>query len=158
MGNVLVQHDRAITSLTPVSTRAWLFVPMLVRLVVPPRRPGVYLLGGLDPVDGTFSPFYVGRSDTDVRKRVACHEHSARFTHFRVRLSTSPTEAYNLECHCWHALRDGGRLINQHHPDVPVWAQCHCPYCSASTEFARLVDSSPPRQRHLVRTFSKKAG
>ena len=158
MGNVPVQHDRAASGLTPMSTRAWLFVPMLVRLVVPARRPGVYLLGGLDPVDGAFSPCYVGRSDSDVRKRLTSHEHSARFTHFRVRICSTARQAFHRECQYWHALLDSGQLLNRQHPDLPVGASGSCPYCSASLNFARLVNPRPARKRDFIRSSSKKAG
>lgn len=139
MGNVPIQHDRAVASIRPMSTRAWLLLSMVVRLVVPPGRPGVYILGGLESSDGDFFPRYVGRSDTDVQSRLMHHAQTPLFTYFRCRSCKSKGEAYHMECFYWHALFEFGKLFNRVHPDAPSNSHLKCPYCSGATAFANFA-------------------
>lgn len=119
------------------STRAWLFVPSVVRMTVPTGTPGVYLLGQVAGAGSTFVPHYVGRSDFDVRQRLMRHEKLTLATHFCVRLCRSAEDAFMRECFYWHALRDEQRLMNAIHPDSPDQTGLHCPYCSAAEHFSR---------------------
>ncbi len=119
------------------STRAWLFVPAVVRVTVPAGTPGVYLLGQAAGADSTFVPHYVGRSDFDVRQRLMRHEKLPLATHFCVQLCRSSADAFMRECFYWHALRDEKRLMNAIHPDSPGRTGLQCPYCSAADYFSR---------------------
>ena len=120
-------------------TRAWLFLPYVVRALVPPGVTGVYLLGRVAAECGAFIPRYVGRSDSDIRQRLSGHEKLALTTHFCVQLCGSPEEAFMRECFYWHALRDEALLFNTIHPDSPGQAGLQCPYCSASKQFREYI-------------------
>lgn len=120
-----------------LSTRAWLLMPSIVRIVVPAGRPGVYLLGGVAGPPSVFVPHYVGRSDLDVRQRLAYHEKLPLATHFCVRLCMCAEEAFLRECFYWHALQDEALLMNNIHPDSPNRARLQCPYCTTSNYFSR---------------------
>jgi hypothetical protein len=121
------------------STRAWLFLPYIVRVLVPTGMPGVYMLGRVTDERGSFIPYYVGRSDSDIRRRLSNHEKLPSTTHFCVQLCGSAEEAFMWECFYWHALRDEATLMNNIHPDSPVKAGLICPYCSASKQFREYI-------------------
>ena len=124
------------------STRAWLFVPYVVRILVPARVPGVYLLGRVTPECGVFVPHYVGRSDSDLRQRLTTHEKFPLTTHFCAQPCGSAGEAYVRECFYWHALRGEAHLLNSIHPDSPVKTGLRCPYCSASKQFGAYISGA----------------
>ncbi len=113
-----------------MSMSAFLLLPMVVRLVVPPGRPGVYMLGGLESSDGSFFPRFVGRSDSDVQSCLMHHAQIPLFNYFRCRSYKSKEEAYHMECFYWHALFEFGKLFNLVHPDAPSNSRLKCPYCS----------------------------
>lgn len=122
-----------------ISTRAWLFVPSVVRMLVPGGKPGVYLLGQMDKADNHFVPHYVGRSDFDVRCRLAGHEKLPLATHFCVQLCRSAEEAFTRECFYWHALQGDKGLMNAIHPDSPNKTGLLCPYCTTADHFNRYL-------------------
>lgn len=111
------------------STRVWQLSPWAVRLLIPPAVIGVYLLGEPDSA-GRFVFQYVGRSDTDLRRRLLRHCSAARALFFRHVVCPDSLNAFRLECYFWHAAQDEHAISNQIHPAAPCGIQLSCPYCS----------------------------
>lgn len=110
-------------------SRAWLLVPWAIRLVVPERSIGVYLLGSVSLASSAFCPAYVGRSDIDLRRRLLRHGTTPLDTYFRVRRCASRQAAFFAECFLFHALRGTPQLRNALHPAAPDGSGLDCPYC-----------------------------
>jgi hypothetical protein len=85
--------------------------------------PGVYLLADTQGV-----PRYVGRSDTDVRRRLLQHVDAGTYRFFLVEHDRSPNEAFWRECNLYHHYRN--RLDNEIHPAVPRNCGSGCPRCA----------------------------
>ena len=109
-------------------TRAWLLTPSVVSLLVP-SAPGVYILGQARPA---FTPIYAGRSDIDLRRRLAVHARRGLATHFTWRLCNDSREAFLQECVLYHLLRETHVLENQRHPDARDRRNTGCPLCQRS--------------------------
>lgn len=149
MGLVFIQHDPAYgrSGGMILSTRAWLYVPSVVRMLVPSGMPGVYLLGRVTATDNSFVPRYIGRSDFNLRQRLANHEKLPLTTHFCFHPCESIEESFTRECFYWHALCDEPWLLNSIHPDSPSQTGLQCPYCSASHQFSKYVQASGVKKR-----------
>lgn len=103
---------------------AFLATPSVVRAMVAPGLPGVYMLLQLDV------PFYVGRSDSCVQTRLVSHPLLAAATHVAWEPCTDPLQAYRLESAWFHALRLTAELTNRIHPARPSGENTTCPFCS----------------------------
>jgi len=97
------------------------------------KRLGNYVLG--HEKNGSFTVKYVGRSDTDINRRL--HEELnvyGRLTSFEFSYAKTVKEAYLKECKNYHEFGGHkGKLINDHHPDLPDDCdddELECPYCS----------------------------
>lgn len=96
--------------------------------LIPPDTIGNYILGyrvGKSEIQIR----YVGRSDTDLNRRL--HEHlEDPYDAFMFNTQNTPEEAYIEECWNWHGC-DGpqGRLENKIHPDKPEGCEATCPVC-----------------------------
>lgn len=114
-----------------------LFVPSVIRWVVAPGYPGVYILG--NDLDG-FIPGYVGRSDSCLQKRLLTHNYGGEFEYFVFRYARSVKEAYHLECQFWHvySLKQVD-LLNFRHPAAPPQSQLVCPYCHFAQHVTKLL-------------------
>lgn len=85
---------------------------------------GTYFLGKIkDSV-----PQYVGRSDTDLRRRLLQHLSAGRFDWFAASLTQTANGAFYLECRGWHSLRGLG-IRNLIHPASPAGLPIRCPFC-----------------------------
>ncbi|WP_170130972.1 hypothetical protein [Deinococcus yavapaiensis] len=112
-------------------------LPQVVRRVVEPGRSGVYVLGR---DERGFKPGYVGRSDTDLQRRLATHNHRDEFEYFIFRYAGSPEEAFRLECELWHAHEEtASGMLNRIHPDAPSGSGLECPYCAFGKDLAALL-------------------
>jgi predicted GIY-YIG superfamily endonuclease len=79
--------------------------------------------------NGVMSVNYVGRSDTDLNRRLKDHT-SEGYTHFMYSYALSIEIAYIKECHDYHAFVDKHfRLDNENHPAKPENINSQCPYC-----------------------------
>lgn len=103
---------------------AFMAVPSVVRALVPEGRAGVYMLLR----DGM--TFYVGRSDTCLRTRLAAHPLLHLATHVTWEPCESPLKAYRLESAWFHALQLTAELTNRNHPAHPSGEPNDCPFCS----------------------------
>ena len=119
--------------------RAWLFRPEVVRVLVPLGCPGVYLLWTALGTCTPRTPVYVGRSDNDLRRRLACHEKYLVATHFGWRSCSTPKEAFQTECLFWHSLAESDSLLNKRHPAAPISSGLTCPFCEAGSSCAFVV-------------------
>jgi len=112
-------------------------LPRVVRRVVEPQRSGVYVLG---QDNGGFMAGYVGRSDTDLQRRLMTHNHRDEFEYFIFRYAGSPKEAFHLECELWHAHEETASvMLNRIHPDAPSGSGLECPYCAFGKGIAALL-------------------
>jgi len=93
----------------------------VVRALIPAGLIGTYILhrGG--------SPIYVGRSDTDLQRRLLEHSARARGDYFTYDVHYSPEQAFEVECSLFHALRP--TITNVLHPDRPDHLTPLCPFC-----------------------------
>lgn len=92
---------------------------------------GNYALGYLIEKTSTFVVLYVGRSDTNLNKRLKDHVGEfAKCNRFKYVIQDNVKAAYYLECKNYHDF-DGpdGRLLNEKHPDSPNGLLLECPYC-----------------------------
>lgn len=86
--------------------------------------PGAYALGRI--TNDTFYIDYVGRSDTDVSKRL--HNHVGNYPRFKYDYFGSAKAAFEKECNLWH---DFNPEDNKVHPARPNGTNWKCPRCDA---------------------------
>ena len=89
---------------------------------------GNYALGKMD--GQVFRVSYVGRSDTDLRKRLLNHIDEP-YTHFKYSYATSKKAAFEKECKNFHDFNPPDNSI---HPDRPEGTDWKCPLCSRFDE------------------------
>lgn len=111
--------------------------PWLVRATIPAGCAGTYTLhraGG---------PIYVGRSDTDLRRRLIQHCGTRKGEYFSYDTHHSATAAFEVECSLYHSLQ--GSIINILHPDAPNFSDATCPFCASQLKqvLANRVDARP---------------
>lgn len=118
---------------------AFMATPAVVRALVPSEKPGVYMLLRMEV------PFYVGRSDSCVRARIAGHPLLSMATHVAWETCATPQQAYRLESAWFHTLRLTAELANRIHPARPAGESANCPFCSTgdSQAWSQWVRPSP---------------
>ena len=89
------------------------------------KSPGNYALGYTK--DGTFYVKYVGRSDTDLNKRLK--DWVGKYKKFKFSYATSPKAAFEKECHNYHDFGESDKLDNDNHPQRPDGTNWKCPVC-----------------------------
>ncbi len=102
--------------------------PWLVRILLPPAVTGTYLLV-------TDEVHYVGRSDTDLRRRLLAHAADGHSDYFAYDVHADARRAYEAECAAYHALK--GETRNLIHPAAPAGHHVPCPFCKASVSAAQ---------------------
>ena len=95
---------------------------------------GNYALGYLqDREDGrrVFTVCYVGRSDTDLKRRIKEHiGENPKYQFFKYSYASSSKDAYYKECNNWHDFGGPeGLLNNSIHPDKPEGTNWKCQQC-----------------------------
>ena len=103
--------------------RAYQLRPWLVRALIPAAHIGSYVLYR------RMVPTYVGRSDTDPRRRLLEHAAAGRGDYFTFDVHPSSWHAFQVECSLYHGVE--GHLGNRIHPDVPSFTDSQCPFCRA---------------------------
>jgi predicted GIY-YIG superfamily endonuclease len=101
----------------------WSLGDIAVRRHVREGWPGVYLLA-----DSLDVPRYIGRSDSDVRKRLLQHADAGDYRFFSVEHYRSVEDAFYRECNLYHYYRP--QLDNEIHPAIPRNCGNGCPRCS----------------------------
>lgn len=97
-----------------------------VRRFVPDDVAGTYCLGWILD-DGNFYAGYVGRSDTDLKRRLLQHTYTGAFPAFRFVPAATIYDAYVMECSAYH-LTEG--MLNRVHPRAPRRLPYKCPVCT----------------------------
>ena len=87
------------------------------------RSPGAYALGHTD--NRTFYIHYIGRSDSNVEKRL--RDHKGAQPQFKYEYYPTSKAAFEKECHLYH---DFGPPGNKRHPDRPDGRDWECPVCT----------------------------
>lgn len=95
--------------------------PWLVRALIPPGQIGTYELFR----DRQLT--YVGRSDTDLRRRLIQHSRAHRAEFFTFDIHRSTQNAFEAECCLFHGADHV--LTNQIHPAAPRHTAHRCPFC-----------------------------
>ena len=73
-------------------------------------------------------PYYVGRSDINLRERILTSSLERDCDYFSYKETTSPRNAFLLEYRYYHGLTERGyKLANEIHPDVPDGTYWRCP-------------------------------
>ena len=94
--------------------------------LIPPKTIGNYVLGYR--VGKTIQVKYVGRSDTDLNRRLKEHLEDP-YDAFMFNIQNTPEEAYIEECWNWHGCDGEEWLDNKIHPDRPEGCTEICPVC-----------------------------
>ncbi len=84
--------------------------------------PGVYVLDATST--GSFTNSYVGRSDTDLNKRL--HDWVGKYKYCKTQYCDSPKAAFEAECELYHAFSPKD---NVNHPARPNGSSWVCPRC-----------------------------
>ena len=80
---------------------------------------------------GTFAVMYIGRSDSNLNKRLKEHIKEG-YPNFKFAYADNQGTAYQKECQDYHAFLDNGKkLDNEIHPAKPTGstASFRCPVC-----------------------------
>lgn len=108
-----------------------------INRLIEPGRAGNYAYGYIDE-RGIFIVMYVGRSDNDLRQRIAhgigeyAENPSLRYERFKFSYASTVQEAYEKECRNYHDFGgEQGSLANTAHPARPEGSFLHCPICGA---------------------------
>lgn len=118
-GDGRLRRMYTIDEATPRLGRLW----HISELITDPRlgrTPGVYLFYSTY----TGPPRYVGRSDTDLARRMQ----NRGFQYYRFKHCYSPAEAYRWECLYWHQHWPT-IIYNSNHPARPAGLDTACPVC-----------------------------
>ncbi len=94
--------------------------------VVTEKSPGNYALGFVND-EKTFNVQYVGRSDTDVNKRLK--DWVKKYNRFKFSYVSSSKAAFEKECKNYHDFGEDAHLDNDKHPDRPKGKDWECPVC-----------------------------
>lgn len=105
--------------------------PWLVRALIPPQRIGTYVL-----YTARGRPLYIGRSDTDIRRRLLWHCSNRSGAYFTYDVHPSPASAYDVECALFHLL--AAQVSNRIHPDRPDFHPTACAFCLSEQRATRL--------------------
>ena len=111
----------------------------VIKNVVGRRRVGVYFLG--QQLNDELCVQYVGRSDTDLKRRLLQHARAGQYPRFAVCPTKTIWDAYRLECREWHRF---AHLFNRIHPDSPKILPYLCPYCIAGKEYREWIRREVP--------------
>lgn len=84
--------------------------------------PGVYALDKHQ--EGAFTVYYVGRSDTDVNKRLK--DWVGKYKYAKFAYASSAKAAFEGECELYHAHKPTDNVL---HPDRPRGSDWKCPRC-----------------------------
>jgi len=92
---------------------------------------GTYLLFA----SGQTEPVYIGRSDTNLRKRLLSHAKMGRADFFDYDVQWTLEKCFIAECSAYHALL--GRTSNLIHPAQPYGLKIKCPFCRSTFDQIR---------------------
>ena len=99
----------------------------IIDRLIPPNTIGNYVLGYRESAN-EIQIKYVGRSDTDLNRRLKEHL-SDSYEAFMFNIQNTPEEAYIEECWNWHGCDGEEWLDDEIHPDRPEGCTEICPVC-----------------------------
>ncbi|WP_059170462.1 hypothetical protein [Bacillus sp. FJAT-27445] len=136
--------------MTGVSHRLMSLTPWLIKALIPSGNIGSYVLYKRSQMTNIHLPIYIGRSDTDLQRRLCNHPYLGKATHFQFDITNSPEKAFLMECSLYHALVNV--LENKIHPAVPVDSKLKCPFCNFHLH--KKVAFSLPHSKLTIRMIS----
>jgi hypothetical protein len=104
--------------------------------------PGIFALGHRSADGSKFTIGRVGRSDSDVNRRL--HAYIGRYSHFKFGYSPSSAAAFEKECALYHQL---GPRDNTGHPARPEGTMWRCPMCEIFDHFPLRPSRTLPARR-----------
>jgi len=90
------------------------------------KSPGNYALGKIS--NYSFRTLYVGRSDTDLNKRLK--DWVGKYDLFMYRYAYSEKAAFEEECRSYHEFGGAKQLDNDYHPARRDGSDFTCPVCA----------------------------
>ena len=96
-----------------------------INKIITRKSAGNYALGYMS--DGAFVVEYVGRSDSDLNKRLK--DWVGHYKKFKYSYAGSPKAAFEKECENYHDFGEKERLNNDIHPARPDDSSWKCPNC-----------------------------
>lgn len=111
-----------------MKTRLYKLTPWLVKMLIPKGYKGSYVL--YFKKHEIVEPFYVGRSDTDLRRRLLSHPYLETADYFEYFVFDSCEKAYLSETALYHNFEFS--LLNEIHPAMPAHSFLKCPFCNES--------------------------
>lgn len=109
-------------------TRIYKFTPWLIRMLIPKGYKGTYILYSQDK--NVVEPIYVGRSDTDLQRRLLNHPYLGSADYFEYFTFDTAEKAYLSETALFHSFEYS--LINEIHPAMPAHSHVKCPFCNST--------------------------
>lgn len=108
----------------------YVFVDTEMQAEVRDDKIGNYALG-YENDNGSFLVKYVGRSDTDLRRRLIEHYNNREtYEFFKFKYAKSVEDTFIEECRNYHDFGESKSLDNERHPDRPDGKKyLTCPYC-----------------------------
>ena len=131
------------------AARRYRLAGWLIRALIPVGVIGTYVLWTRD------RPFYIGRSDTDLRRRLTQHAAIYRDAYFSYDLHWDAREAFAVECSLFHAM--AGSLANLVHPAQPHHKPATCPFCRDEWTHDRSHRLTTLSYRHLTQPTARDA-
>ncbi|MEX3624178.1 hypothetical protein [Viridibacillus arvi] len=124
-----------------MKTRLYKYSPWLVRLLIPNGFQGTYIL--YSKIGQSVEPIYIGRSDTDLQRRLLNHPYLNVAQYFEFFTFDSAEKAFLSETALYHNFENS--LLNKIHPAIPVNSGIKCPFCKES-----FVETLSGRINNLV--------
>lgn len=107
------------------TTRLYKMLPWLIRALIPEGCKGTYVLYRYEL--GEIVPIYIGRSDTDLQRRLLNHPYLYTAEYFEYYSFQTVEKAFLSESALYHCFQDS--LLNQIHPATPAHSDLICPIC-----------------------------
>lgn len=113
----------------PVLVGPFPLTPAGININQLPRMSGAYCLGSIGS-DGKFNAVYVGHADEDLAARLRQHIGSPNYDVFLYALTSSPHDAFLMECQLYHRFAPRDNTIHPTRPPNESWT---CPTCGRGT-------------------------
>ncbi|MEE9552815.1 MAG: hypothetical protein V3W18_00850 [candidate division Zixibacteria bacterium] len=101
--------------------------PETVEKAIKMRAAGNFALGEIGET-GSFVVEYVGRSGSDVKRKIKAML-GRQYSAFRYCYAMTPKDAFEKDCRIFHDLGGSIMLDNTEHPTRPERVKWQCPLC-----------------------------
>lgn len=106
--------------------RLYKFTPWLIKALIPKGYKGSYIL--YSNRKQIMKPIYIGRSDTDLQRRLINHPYLNVAEYFEYYTFDSAEKAFLSETALYHYFNN--ELLNEIHPAIPAHSNIKCPFCN----------------------------